>query len=520
MLTLCAVLLMATLMVHVPGLRGDAPAKLQAMDFDAALAAIPVHDHDGRVALAEAALAAGKPESANRILRQVLSIEPAHANAYVRLHETAQKLPLLAESEVFRKARNLLPPRFIKTETRRFVVLSDADPHWTRTQIERIERAHHQFMRLANRLGLKPLPLEYKLVCVLFARQDDYAEFARANDNVKDSWIAGYYSPRHDWIVFYDIRSHEGVQNANAKLERMRESLASWTVRMQRAESLGQSQTAGTMRTALEHYNQHLAVERKKLDDFTSRAAIATTVHEAVHQLMFHTRIQLRTVEYPLWISEGMATSFETDSPNNAFGPDFDFAPRRTEFVRLLTEDKLIPLEQLITLTSMPNAEPDTISAVYHGSYALVTWMCRHRAVELRRYYERMQREPSGRSTPERHLQVFESIFGDVSKLERTWMRYELNKAQLVQSKLPWTRRLADDEQLVAINEPIGIEHLRLAGLQVYDWLFASATGAKVRVDADVAGTDADAASLTAAVSAIEAPGSVTISGTGRSSTK
>lgn len=458
-------------------MHGDAPNRntttLTPRDIESRLKALAVNDLTGRTDLAQVAMSSGQPEAANQILRQVLAVDPGNVLAYSRLNEVAEQLKLEVESPVFRQARNLLPPRFVVTETKRFVVLSDADPAWTRTQIERIERAHHQFMRLANRLGLKPLPLEYKLVCVLFARQDDYAQFASDQDNVKDSWIAGYYSPRHDWIVFYDIRSNDGVKGANAKLERMQSDLALWNLRAKRAENMGQMKTADAMRNALAQYNNHFAIEKKKLDDFTTRAAIATTVHEAVHQLMFHTHIQLRTVEYPLWISEGMATSFETDKPNGAFGPDFDFKPRRDEFVRLLKEDKLIPLRTLVTLTDMPDTNPDTISALYHGSYALVTWMCRYRSAELRSYFETMQREPNGRSTPGRHLEIFTSIFGDIDRLERAWIRYEMGKAELSMVTVPWARRLAREEQLIALNDPPGMETIRLAGVQVYGWLFS-----------------------------------------------
>jgi hypothetical protein len=473
--TLRAACVAAALLAPGDLLRSETPARpVSAEAIEAQLAVIPLADLDSRIALAESAAAHGHLESADRILRQVLAIEPGHDIAYSRLHAVAAKLPLKMESTVYRHARNLLPPRFIKTETRRFVVLSDADAHWTQTQIERVERAHHQFMRLSNRLGLTPLPLQHKLVCVLFGRQEDYIKFAGEQDGVTDKWIAGYYSPRHDWIVFYDIRSNTDVKNASAKLERMEHDLGTWMVRAQRAEHLGQDETAEAMRDALCRYHQHFAVEKQKLADFTERAAIATTVHEAIHHLMFHSRIQLRTVEYPLWISEGMATAFETDMPNAAFGPDHEFKPRRDEFVRLFKDDKLIPLRDLVTLTAMPNAEKDTISALYHGSYALVTWMCRFRADELRRYYNAMQREQSGRSTPERHLAMFESIFGDIDRLERAWIRHELNRPELSQLSLPWHRRIASDEELVAVADTPGLEQLRLAGLPIYASLFAT----------------------------------------------
>lgn len=507
-----AVCIAAAVLLPTDVLQSDAPDELvRAADVDAKLAALPAGDFDARVELAQWAAAHGQPAPADRILRQVLAIDPENVRAYGALIDIASKIPLRVESPVFRAARNLLPPRFVVTETKRYVVLSDADPNWTRTQIERIERAHHQFMRLANRLDLRPLPLQHKLVCVLFSRQDDYAEFARAQDNVTAGWVAGYYSPRHDWIVFYDINSNEDVKHASAKLDRMQDDLTSWMVRAERAEHLGQTAAAEAMRSALFRYHQHFAVEKKKLTDFTERASIATTVHEAVHHLMFHSHVQLRTVEYPLWISEGMATAFETDQPNAAFGPDHEFKPRRDEFIRLLKEDKLIPLRELVTLTAMPNADPDTISAVYHGSYALVTWMCRFRAAEVRDYFERMRREPPGKSTPQRHLEIFQQVFGDVDRLERAWIRYELNRPEFA-AAVPWHRRLAAADPLIALADPPGMEQLAFAGVPIYNGLI----GQQLALAAAVTSADESADLRASADSA--APGNVTISAA-RSST-
>ena len=47
------------------------------------------------------------------------------------------------------------------------------------------------------------------------------------------------------------------------------------------------------------------------------------------------------------------------------------------------------------------------------------------RCGDLREYLERLRREPPGRPTPERHLEIFEGAFGDIDRLERVWTRYE-----------------------------------------------------------------------------------------------
>lgn len=294
------------------------------------------------------------------------------------------------DSQTYRSARRLLPDRFKDFESKRFVVISDANPRWTRRQAELLDRTYHQFNRFTRRLGLKPGPLRHKLVCVLFEEHEDYQRFARSYDGVTAEWISGYYSPANDRIVFYNIETNPAYID------------------------IVQASTAGDA----------LPFAGRIADDY-AKAATATTVHEAVHQLAFHTRIQSPHIQNPLWISEGLATAFETDRTNHAFGPDHDYGPRRERFESLLEDDVLMPLRELVTLTEMPNDDDETIAVVYHESYALVTWVARYRRKELQQFLISLAEETPGRPTAARHLQLFEQSFGDVDRLERIWLRSE-----------------------------------------------------------------------------------------------
>jgi hypothetical protein len=63
---------------------------------------------------------------------------------------------------------------------------------------------------------------------------------------------------------------------------------------------------------------------------------------------------------------------------------------------------------------------------MYQQSYALVTWLCRHRKTQLRAYLHDMahvtgeEAQSSGNQ-----LAMFESHFGDVKSIERTWLNHE-----------------------------------------------------------------------------------------------
>ncbi len=293
------------------------------------------------------------------------------------------------ESDSYSMARSLLPQTFTEYHTARWVVLSDASATWTRRQSQLLERARHQFLRFTRRVGLQPKPLRHKLVCILFDNNDEYHDFAQKHDGVTAQWISGYYSPKHDRVVFYNVNDSKTSKNPLSTVSSNATNLPS--------------------------------------DDADQRAT-ATTVHEAIHQLMFHTGVQSAHIEYPLWICEGLATAFETDVPNGAFGPDHEYSPRRDRFKEIVEDGQLIDLRELVTFARMPDDRDETVQAVYHQSYAIVTWMSRFRTDELHNYLQSMLDEPPGRPTAQRQLELFEQAFGNVDQVQRAWLRAEERK--------------------------------------------------------------------------------------------
>lgn len=329
------------------------------------------------------------------------------------------------ESDTYHKARSLLPISFAEYDTARFIVLSNADAHWTRSHADHLERTHHQFMRFVNRLGLQPQVLRHKLVCIVFAKQADFLDFASLHDSVDDPWVTGYYSPRHDWVAFYNPGTSPAIDEARREIGDMRGEIDSLAAEARMATRNGNLDNAYILNQELLQSRQHVSKQERLVDAFARTEGIATTTHEATHMLMYHTDVQSRLVRYPLWVSEGLATCFETGTPNQAFGPDHDFEPRRERFREIVAESKLLPLDDLIALDRVDGLDEATIDVIYHQSYALMGWLTRFRKDQLRRYLETMTLQPAGELTAERHSTVFEAAFGDATALERAWLRYE-----------------------------------------------------------------------------------------------
>jgi hypothetical protein len=405
-------------------LAGGPPDDVQRQ-FERRLAAVSPHDLTGRTDLAAWAERQGLGQEAEQLYRKVLIQDPLHDDAYSALGALTKDQAPPRESDPYHAARKLLPPHFLDYETKRFVVISDAEPRWTRSQAERLERGHHQFHRFARRFGLRPLPLRHKLVCVLFKRREDYQQFAQKHDGVSDPQIAGYYSPRNDRVVFYDVESNPHLAEARATLSEIRAEIQQMERQASQAMQIGEFRQAEAIRKSVTDYQRHYELQRSRVEQFAVGSASATTLHEAVHQLLFHTWVQSPHIEYPLWICEGLATTFETETPNQSFGPDVEYPARRRQFQQTLDEGRIVPLRQLVSMTRMPDTGEESVQAIYHESYALVTWMQRYRRAGLRDYLLAMRTEPRGRPDSQRHLELFEQAFGDIEQLERAWLRHE-----------------------------------------------------------------------------------------------
>jgi hypothetical protein len=366
--------------------------------------------------------AVGAAEVREAALREHLRGAPDDLHTYRTLTALAEGRPLTRSSAAYDTARAALPPRFVETQTSRYVILSDAEPARTAVMARHLERAHEQFRRFCRRLDLRPLPLRHKLLCVLFRDRADYRAFATEHDGVNAAWIAGYYAPRHDRVVFYDVRTNPSVSEARERLDQLGRRASRIDASARIAHQAGRSEEAASLREGARTFQRHITLERERVDAFTERVGAATTLHEAAHQLLFHTEVQSPRHHYPMWLSEGLAVAFESDRPDLPFGPDRAYEPRETRWGELVDVEQPWPLERLIPLLDAPESG-EAIEMAYHQSYALVRWIESARPQQLRTLLMAYRRAPAHADID--HHALFEEAFGDVNALERAWLAHE-----------------------------------------------------------------------------------------------
>ena len=360
--------------------------------------------------------------SADRFLRRALRLDPRDPRApeaLRRLHEHPEfRLP--ADDEGVREALSQLGPGYRVTETRHFVVISDCDAAWRRRREALLERAYHEVQRFAELSGIPAYPPASKLLCAMLEEHDAYEAFGRAHDHVHNHWVAGYYASESNRVVLYNDRTNPGLVEAERQLDELLERAAKGR---RRAKEVG-GEHGRALDERADEVEAFVATERARLSERVEIRSEAKALHEATHLIAFNCGLQLRSRRYPLWITEGLATGFETETPQRAFGPDRPCAEREAQFDGVLAEGRVEPLAGFVGRLRA-SEKADRADAQYAQSYALFRHVARYHRDELAGLLADIAGEPAGEISPARHVELFEGRFGPVERFERRWLRLQ-----------------------------------------------------------------------------------------------
>ena len=332
--------------------------------------------------------------------------------------DSAKDLLPNSNSGVLQETQKLLP-QFQKSETKHYAILSDCSPQDIAMVGTLLEATYVKYHEVCDSLGWKPNLLRHKLVAVLFRDQRNFNDFAMQVDKVNKSWVMGYYSPLADRLVFFKSDSAADVKKVMADLN----------AQTKQVQEIGAAQKSPGQalrpNQEVEHVQSQLAAEKDRIQDSTEAIFVSTAVHEAAHQLFFHTDIQRSGVTYPLWLAEGLATNFETERINIVFGYQVENWRRRDAFKQVLLKDSIIPLGVLVTQDRFADGTEsnEAVGHFYAQAYVLTNWLLRERPTELSLYLKALL-DGSFADAKSRKAE-FEFIFGPLARLERNWVRYE-----------------------------------------------------------------------------------------------
>lgn len=387
---------------------------------------IPNNDLDGRVNLGRWCEQQGLSREADVLYRLVLRSDPNHRQAYDQLLALVQRAKLPAESPHRMDAlARKFPDGFYLAQTDHYLIVYDTSHFWADLRTKMLQQVHEQFYQQMRRAGFRPMPLERRLVCVLFNDHADYTNHALQNDGKQITWADGYFSVRHNQAVFYN--SHTGPdQNAHRnRMDQLQNKIDGLRLRAKDAADRQDQQTARRLKSQLARAEREIKHSRRHYLRQTGLSNIATAIHEAAHQLAFNSGIQKRGLSYPFWFTEGLAMAFETTNTSISYGPLHANRHRRDRFLKAQAAGHLIPLTKLIKTRSLANdAKSDRVEITYAQAWALWHFLFKERREQLREFTHKLNTQFPVVQDEQKFEQMFIETFGAINAVDRQMRAY------------------------------------------------------------------------------------------------
>ncbi|MFW6060458.1 MAG: DUF1570 domain-containing protein [Phycisphaeraceae bacterium] len=295
--------------------------------------------------------------------------------------------------------------RFQLETTDHFVIVHDTDARRARLRARLLEQTHERFYDAFDSFASLNSPTK-PLVCVLFADRNDFSRYAQQVDWLDMSWSGGYYSSRTNRMALYDAQPRQ-AQERTAPADAHDHDT---TERKQPRSN--EPASASDDHTASDSVNRASASPPLNL---------ASTTHEAAHQLAFNSGLQQRRVMYPFWLSEGLACAFETNHADESFGLGQLNPTRLSDLRAAMQNGGLVPLNEFVTMTRPPTGDPQRLNAVYAQAWALFRFLYLHDRDKLATYLRRLAHTPHGSRPAGALRREFVETFGPIRALEKRW---------------------------------------------------------------------------------------------------
>ncbi len=238
----------------------------------------------------------------------------------------------------------------------------------------RFEELFRSFVHYFSVRGMQPAPPEFPLVAIVFHSQQEFAQYVEQTGGSAPPGILGFYSPRTNRVILYDMTSGEGDD-------------ANWYVNAE------------------------------------------TIIHEATHQMAFNTHIHNRCAVPPRWAGEGLAMLFEApgvwDARHHPNAQDRINVARLEMFRRYLEAGRHEgQLGQFVSQSERVFAAAPSVA--YAESWALSFFLSEKEPSRYMKYLARTaQREPLTEYSPAEQLREFTDVFGtDLKMLEARFLRF------------------------------------------------------------------------------------------------
>ncbi len=157
---------------------------------------------------------------------------------------------------------------------------------------------------------------------------------------------------------------------------------------------------------------------------------VSTIIHEATHQLAYNTDVQRRFADNPMWVSEGLATFFESPDRRNPSKWRSIGRVNQVNLARWRNYQRNRPQDSLATLLADDMRYKNQASAndAYGEGWALTYFLIKTKRQEYVQYLRLLsQGKPLAEQTKRQRIDAFEQAFkatlGELDKEFVTYMR-------------------------------------------------------------------------------------------------
>ncbi len=408
-------------------------------------------DSERALELVAEADAAGLTSLANTILRDAAKSAPDDAvlsEALERRRVLRDALPD-EEGSVERLVSEFGKGATI-VRTNHFIIVHDVSHQSARLRGDLLEMAWSKFHELAYVLQVEPKTIPSRREIMLFS---DHDRWVRATGVSRDllRGMSGLFVGKSGRVMLFDPSQSPQAREAGEKLETeiaalektrrevdaheeeldlLEERLDAMTERtvdvLAKRQQLKQEIEAA--RTWVEEQRQKLDARAGQLRDFgqelrgwESRESLASTTHEACHQLAFATGVG--RMGEPRWLTEGLATLFELDSKQD-FVLEAPNRGRLRDVRRYWAQSIGGDLRRIVT-GEMFNDPDVSASLVYAEAWSLAHYLTRRHADAFSRYVRESKLITARKGGVHERIAEFAEFFGDdIDSLERDWRRY------------------------------------------------------------------------------------------------
>lgn len=289
--------------------------------------------------------------------------------------------------ELGRRILAELPAGFDQLSTKHYVICFDTSRAYAQWCGGLFERLHEAFGNFWRHAGFEVHEAGRPLVVVIFADRQRYEAFAAEDLGAAANRVVGYYNLLSNRVTTFDLTGSDAIARRPGR-----------SAGRAGLEILARPEAAGL---------------------------VATLVHEATHQTAFNCGLHRRLAPVPLWVSEGVATYFETPDLASERGWRGMGGINRPRLERYLAAQRPGSIPAIV-LDDEPFRRADEALDNYARAWALTYFLVQTRREAFVSYLRILaEKPPFATDSPEIRRQDFLDAFGSTpEELEEPLLKF------------------------------------------------------------------------------------------------